>query len=114
MKLMRPVLALAFGTALQAQQGIPAPESVLGFRPGDDFRLATYEESIEYFKRLDAASDRLRLLEVGRTSEGRAWHLALVSSPENLANLERSWTSAAGSTLPRWPARSIRSSWRTT
>ncbi len=89
MKLISPVLALALGTAVQAQQGIPAPESVLGFRPGDDFRLATYEESIEYFKRLDAASDRLRLLEVGRTSEGRAWHLALVSSPENLANLDR-------------------------
>ena len=72
-----------------AQQAVPTPESVLGFRPGDDFKLATYEESIEYFKRLDAASDYVQLVDVGRTSEGRPWYLALISSPANLVNLER-------------------------
>lgn len=70
-------------------QELPTPESVLGFKPGDDYRLATYEEAMEYFKRLDAASDRLRLLEVGRTSEGRPWYLAVISSAANLSNLER-------------------------
>jgi hypothetical protein len=67
---------------------IPVPASVLGFEPGADFRLATYEESIAYFERLDAASDRLTLMDVGVTSEGRVWKLALISSPENLARLE--------------------------
>jgi len=71
------------------QQDIPTPESVLGFQPGADFELATYDESLEYFRRLDAASDRIELVEVGRTSEGRPWYMALVSSPENLANVER-------------------------
>jgi hypothetical protein len=89
------LLGIWNGAAMAAaQQAVPTPESVLGFRPGDDFKLATYEESIAYFQRLDAASDYLELREVGRTSEGRAWYLAVISSPENLANLER-WRQAA-------------------
>lgn len=74
---------------LHGQSGrIPTPESVLGFRPGDDFKLATYEESIEYFQRLDEASGMLRLVEVGRTSEDRPFFLALISSQENLDQVD--------------------------
>jgi hypothetical protein len=74
---------------LHAQSGqIPSPESVLGFKPGDDFKLATYEESIEYFQALDQASDHINLLDVGRTSEGRTFYMALLSSPENLAQVD--------------------------
>ena len=76
------------GPAAAAAQ-IPTPESVLGFRPGADFELATYEESIDYFQRLDTASDRITMLRVGRTSEGRDWWVALISAPENLADVER-------------------------
>ena len=70
-------------------QSMPTPSSSLGFEPGADFQLATYEQSGEYFRRLDEASDHLTLLHVGRTSEGREWFMALVSTPENLANVER-------------------------
>jgi hypothetical protein len=68
---------------------IPTPDSVLGFRVGADFHLATYEQSLDYFQRLAAASDRIELREVGRTSHGRPWYLALISSSENLQNVER-------------------------
>jgi hypothetical protein len=67
----------------------PTPESVLGFRPGADFHLATYEQSLDYFQRLDAASDRLELRKVGTTSNGRPWYVALISSADNLRNVER-------------------------
>ncbi len=67
---------------------IPTPESVLGFIPGADFHLATYEQSVDYFQRLDAASDRIMMLPTGRTSEGREWWIALISSPDNLAQVE--------------------------
>ncbi len=70
-------------------QSIPTPESVLGFRVGADFHLATYEEAVEYFQRLAAASDRLQLFEAGTTSEGRTWYFAAISTPENLAALDR-------------------------
>ena len=85
------LLALASAAAPQTREaaaGIPTPESVLGFRVGDDFKLASYDQSIAYFKALDAASDRVELRRVGRTSEGRDWYIALISSPENLARIE--------------------------
>ncbi len=80
-------VALA-ASSLQAQQ-IPTPESVLGQRVGADFFLATFEESLAYFERLDAATDRLELREVGETSFGRPVYVALISSPDNLRNVER-------------------------
>lgn len=73
---------------LPPRGALPPPESVLGFPVGADFRLATYDDSIAYFRALDAASDALELVEVGRTSEGRPWYVAIISSPENLARLE--------------------------
>ena len=82
-------LTAAVWTSSAAQASIPTPESVLGFQVGADFHLATYEQSIEYFQRLDAATDRLQLIEIGRTSEGRSWYIALISSADNLTNVER-------------------------
>ena len=77
----------AFPATLHPQP--PTPESVLGHRVGADFHLATFEESIDYFHQLDAATDRLELREVGRTSFGRPAYIALISSDENLRNLDR-------------------------
>jgi Zinc carboxypeptidase len=75
--------------ATRADDSLPTPESVLGHRVGEDFFLASYEESIDYFQRLAAASDRVELVRVGTTSRGRDWYVAFISSPENLANLDR-------------------------
>jgi hypothetical protein len=49
-----PALLLAVAAAAQT---IPTPESVLGHKPGDDFYLANYDESHDYFRKLAAASD---------------------------------------------------------
>lgn len=83
------VYCVSFSISFGQTGDIPTPESVLGFRVGADFEMATYEESINYFKQLAAATDRLRLIYVGRTSENRPFYLALISSAENLANVER-------------------------
>ena len=82
-------MAMPITAAVAQQRAVPTPESSLGFAVGADFKLATYDESIRYFRQLAAASDRIRLLDVGRTSSGKAWTLAVISSPENLANLEK-------------------------
>ena len=82
-------------------QSVPTPASVLGFEVGADFRLATYEQSMEYFRALDAASDRVELRRVGETSFGRPWTIALISSAENLRNLDRHREIAARLADPR-------------
>jgi len=84
-----PALVCLLSPALAQRASIPTPESVIGFQPGADFHLATYDQSMAYFRALDSASDMLTLVEVGQTSEGRDWYFALISSPENLANVER-------------------------
>jgi hypothetical protein len=67
--LLAPLAALlAAAPSSAAAQAIPSPESVLGHTVGEDFFLATFEESLDYFEQLAAASDRVELLEVGRTS----------------------------------------------
>jgi Zinc carboxypeptidase. len=76
-------------SGLQAQNtSIPKPEEVIGFKVGSDFHLATYEQSIEYFKKLDAASDLVEMRETGKTSEGRTWYYVLISSKANLAKID--------------------------
>jgi hypothetical protein len=83
-------LALAFQVSLPALVGpLPAPESVFGFKPGADNKLATYDQSIAYLKKLAAASPAIKLVEAGKTSQGRTMYFALVSDPANLARLER-------------------------
>ena len=72
-----------------APPGLPAPESVFGFKLGADNTLATYDQSIAYLKKLAAASPSIKLFQAGRTTEGRTMYYALVSSPANLANLDR-------------------------
>jgi len=92
---MKPVLRLLVVSALclllpafGAAQEIPSPESFFGFEPGADRSLFTYEKMIEYLEKLDAASDRLELREVGESPLGRPMFVAFLSSPENLAHLD--------------------------
>jgi hypothetical protein len=73
----------------QSRVLVPAPESVFGFEAGADYKLATYDQSLAYFRKLDAASRYLTLVEAGQTSQGRPMYFALISSPENLSRIDR-------------------------
>ena len=72
-----------------AASSVPAPASVLGHTPGDDFYLANYDESRAYFEKLAQSSDRLKVIKVGKTTRGLDWEIAIISSPENLAALDK-------------------------
>lgn len=79
------LLVLAITVAAQ----IPAPKDVLGFTPGDDRKLASWTSIVEYFKKLDAASDRMVFEEIGKTTMGAPFVYATISSPANLKNIEK-------------------------
>lgn len=82
--------SLPRSTALVAAprpSNVPAPEEVLGFRVGDDRKLASWTSIVDYFKKLDAASERVKFEELGRTTLGAPFVLATISAPENLARL---------------------------
>ena len=70
-------------------QSVPEPEEILGFKVGSDYHLATYPQAIEYFKKLEENSSRIKLFKEGKTSMGQTLTYAVISSEENLGNLEK-------------------------
>lgn len=70
-------------------QTVPSPKDVLGWTPGDDRKLASWSQTVDYFKKLDAASDRVIFQEIGKTTMGAPFVYATISSPENLKQLKK-------------------------
>ncbi|MGI9034923.1 MAG: hypothetical protein ACR2GD_02675, partial [Pyrinomonadaceae bacterium] len=64
------ILILLFAFSTFAQTKIPAPADVLGFTPGDDRKLASWAQVVDYFKQLAASSDRVKFEEIGKSTEG--------------------------------------------
>lgn len=56
---------------------------------GDDYQLANFTQTEAYFRKLADASDRIELTSIGLTEEGRDQLMLIVSSPENLKNLNK-------------------------
>ncbi|HKG96844.1 MAG TPA: hypothetical protein VKA97_03480, partial [Pyrinomonadaceae bacterium] len=80
---MRPrLISLLLLMWLQAvaigQTKIPTPAEVLGFTPGDDRKLASWSQVIDYFERLDRASDRVIFETLGNTSMGKPFVMATI------------------------------------
>ncbi len=69
-------------------QAVPTPASVLGFTPGTDRRLVEWPVLVDYYRRLAAASDRVELRELGRSTNGAPFLALIISSPANLARLD--------------------------
>src|SRR5438309_978128 len=85
----RVFLLLLCAAATQAQTRITTPNEQFGFNIGDDYVLVNYTQYVDYLKKLSRESDRLKLEEIGKSSEGRTIYLAIISSPENQNNLAR-------------------------
>jgi hypothetical protein len=76
-------------TANAPTAAVPTPQSLLGFAPGDDRRLADWTQITKYFARLDDESERVQVKTVGETTLGRPMIVAFVSAPENIRNLAK-------------------------
>ncbi|MCU0304489.1 MAG: hypothetical protein MUC56_10575 [Thermoanaerobaculales bacterium] len=67
---------------------VPTPDSVFGFVPGADRRLLDYGELVGYLEKVAAASPRVELREIGRSTLDRPMILVFVSSEANIARLD--------------------------
>ena len=79
---------LLFSLSLAAQE-VPTPKSHFGFDIGEDYMLANFSQSEAYFKKVADASDRVRLVSIGKTEYGRDQPMMIVTAPENFPNLDR-------------------------
>ncbi len=68
---------------------IPEPADVFGFQPGADYKLASHEQIVDYFRKLDAASDRIVVEDIGKSTQGRPMIMAVISSEANIKNRAR-------------------------
>ncbi|MHA7129994.1 M14 family metallopeptidase [Algoriphagus namhaensis] len=70
-------------------QNVPSPKSHFGFDIGEDYKLANYSQSEAYFKKVAEASDRVRLVTIGKTEYGREQPMMIVTAPKNFNDLEK-------------------------
>ncbi|MFN0291397.1 M14 family metallopeptidase [Pedobacter helvus] len=82
------MLMLVAGFNATAQE-VPTPKSHFGFTIGDNYQLANYTQTEAYFKKLAASSNRVKLVDIGKTEEGRSQYMLIVTSPENHKNLAK-------------------------
>lgn len=71
------------------KSSFPSPEEFYGFKMGSDRKLARWDKIVEYFNLLAKTSDRIKLIELGKSTMGNPFILAIISSSENLAKINR-------------------------
>src|SRR5438128_7898932 len=86
---MKRTLALIAFVAASAAAAIPSPSQFLGFEVGADRTLADYRQIGSYFRALAAASPRVQIEDLGRTTLGEELIMAVISSEANMQNLPR-------------------------
>jgi hypothetical protein len=87
-KLFKGIFILLFVSQIVLAK-IPKPEEVLGFKVGADRKVADMHQIVDYFRKLADASDRILLKEVGKTTRGNPFLVAIITSPENHKHLEK-------------------------
>ena len=81
-------LSLGFVVVASAAD-VPTPDAHLGYPLGADYHLAGWSTVVDYYRQVDAGSDRVVVRELGKTTEGRPYLAAFVSSSRNIADLDR-------------------------
>ena len=83
-------LTLSAQPARAPQSGATqAPDDYFGFHIGADGELARYPKIVEYLRHLAKTTSRVKFEEIGKTTMGNPYVLATISTPENLAKLNR-------------------------
>ncbi len=74
----------------EAQSRITSPEKFFGFKLGSDRHIARWDRIVEYYKLLEKeGGGKIKVVNMGPTTMGNPFLLATISSPNNMAKLER-------------------------
>lgn len=92
MSKLRAAAALLCAASLSAPlvvAQVPDPVSFFGHEVGADYKLINYTDMSRYFRAVEQASDRVKLVDIGPTSYGQRMVMAIITSKANHARLER-------------------------
>src|SRR5436309_5391130 len=84
---MKRALASLILIAAAASAAVQTPSQFLGFEVGADKNLADYKQIVSYFRALAAASPRVQIEDLGKTTLGEDFIMAILSSEANMRNL---------------------------
>jgi len=82
-------LLLLLALSLPAHAALPTPEEFAGFRMGEEGKLVRWEKIVEYYQLADQESDRVTVQELGKSTLGNPFILAVITSPANMARLDQ-------------------------
>ncbi len=83
------LLAAYLTTLSPTAAQIPTPQDVIGFRMGEDYKIADYTQIVDYLTQLDTASERVRIQQIGTSVLGKPLYVLFISSEENIRDLDR-------------------------
>ena len=82
--------AISFApTPIRALAALPTPEQFAGHPIGADNKLVRWDRIVEYMKLVSQATDRVRLRELGKSTNGEPFIALEISAPETLKNIDR-------------------------
>src|SRR6266851_114583 len=84
----RPEFSSPLVDHLPKVAGIPSPKDILGHHIGEPKKLTYYADILKYYRALAAASPRVKVLTIGRSTEGRDLVVVFVAAEESIASLE--------------------------
>ena len=73
----------------KAQQKVTSPEDFFGFQLGSDRNIARWDKIVEYYYLLEKESDKLKVINMGPSTEGNPFLVVIISSSDNLSNLDQ-------------------------
>jgi hypothetical protein len=76
-------VTVAIPRAQSRAPSLTTPKAQFGHDIGDDYFLVNYTQYVDYLLKLDRESDRMTVVEIGKTAEGRPEYTAIITSPEN-------------------------------
>ena len=68
--------------------GIPSPKDILGHHIGEPKKLTYYDDILKYYRALAAATPRVKIVNIGKSNEGRDLVVVFVGSDDSIRNLE--------------------------
>src|SRR4051794_2770118 len=86
---------------LPASDKVPTPLKFLGYIPGEPGKLTYHKDIVRYMEALDTASDRVTVMKIGESDEGRDMVAVVVADEATIKNLDKYRQITAQLTDPR-------------
>jgi hypothetical protein len=79
---MAPTASVLYG------DDVTSPEEFFGFKMGADRKIAHWDKIVEYFQLLEKESKKIKVENMGPSTEGNPFLHVIISSEDNMSNLE--------------------------